>query len=61
MIVTYYEQLKQLATETGWDLKEACLDAKIALTTYHRWTNKNYSPREKQAKAVAEHMLKYRK
>jgi hypothetical protein len=61
MINTYYNQLLTISKETGWDLKEACIDAGISDTTYYRWLNKTHSPREKQAQLVAAHMVKFRR
>jgi|DEB0MinimDraft_4_1074332.scaffolds.fasta_scaffold118334_1 DNA-binding XRE family transcriptional regulator len=61
MIKTYLQQLKEIAEETGWKLNEACIDAGISETTYYRWAKGNYNPREKQAKKVAEHMVKFRR
>lgn len=59
-MITYLEQLNTLAEETGWLLREACLDAGIADTTYYRWINGTTSPRLKQAKKVANFMLAYK-
>lgn len=58
-MITYLSQLETLATETGWKLKEACIDAGVADTTYYRWVNGTSSPRLKEAKKVALYMQTY--
>jgi transcriptional regulator with XRE-family HTH domain len=57
---TYLEQLKTLASDSGWKLKEACIDAGIADTTYYRWMNGTTSPRYKQAQQVENFLLTYK-
>lgn len=52
----YLAQLESIARETGWDLKQACLDVGVADTTFYRWINRTTKPREKQARAVALYM-----
>jgi len=56
---SYYDQLLDLADYTGWDLREACIDAGIADTTFYRWLKGLTSPRFKQAQIVAEYMTTY--
>ena len=59
MLVTYLEQLQNKAEDTGWNLKEACVDAGIAETTFYRWNKKITNPRQDQAQQVAEYMKQY--
>lgn len=59
MLKTYLEQLKTIADNTGWDLREACADAGIAETTFYRWNKKITNPRQDQAQQVAQYMEKY--
>ena len=59
MITSYLDQLKTLAEETGWLLKEACIDSGVADTTYYRWANGTSNPRLKEAKKVASYMQTY--
>jgi len=58
-LISYLEQLKSLASECGWRLKDACADAGISATTYYRWINGTTSPRLKQAERVAKFMQSY--
>jgi hypothetical protein len=59
-MITYLNQLQTLASDMGYNLKEACLDAGIADTTYYRWINGTTSPRFKQAQKVEEHLLTFK-
>ncbi len=59
MITSYLDQLNQIADDTGWNLADACVDSGIAVTTYYRWIKKICSPREKQARIVADYMARY--
>tara|TARA_R110002110_G_scaffold87307_16_gene227700 strand:+ start:233 stop:430 length:198 start_codon:yes stop_codon:yes gene_type:complete len=61
IIVTYLDQLNTLCEETGWTLKEACIDSGIRDSTFYRWKNKTHNPRLKEAETVAYHMLTYRR
>tara|TARA_R110000824_G_scaffold120059_5_gene274664 strand:+ start:1790 stop:1975 length:186 start_codon:yes stop_codon:yes gene_type:complete len=59
MLRTYFDQLIDLSETTGWDLRDACIDAGIADTTFYRWRLGITKPREKQAQIVAEFMTTY--
>jgi len=59
MFKNYLTQLKEIAENTGWELREACMDAGIADTTYYRWIQGTTTPREKQAQTVANYMVTY--
>ena len=59
IIVTYLDQLNTLCEETGWTLKEACIDSGVADTTFYRWVNGQTSPRYKQAQIVSNFMERY--
>jgi hypothetical protein len=59
VIKSYKNQLVDLAKETGWELKDACVDAGIADSTYYRWINSATSPRLKEATQVGNYMCRY--
>tara|TARA_E500000305_G_scaffold33701_3_gene25661 strand:+ start:25240 stop:25425 length:186 start_codon:yes stop_codon:yes gene_type:complete len=59
MIYTYLTQLEEIAENTGWTLKDACVDAGLSDTTFYRWQLGITKPREKQAQIVAEYMTTY--
>jgi len=59
MIITYIEQLKTIADETGWDLREACIDSGISDVSYYRWINGTTQARETEVIRVAEYMEMY--
>lgn len=59
IIKSYKEQLVQIATDTGWALKDACIDAGIADSTYYRWNSHSTNPRLKEAETVARYMFTY--
>ena len=61
MILTYLSQLKNTANETGWELRDACIDAGLSDTTYYRWNKGTTTPREQEAKKVSSHMLQFRR
>ena len=61
MIVTYLDQLRQIAVETGWKLSEACEDSKIAPSTLYRWQRGLSRPSEKAAQKIARYMQTYRR
>lgn len=56
MLESYLTQLDRISKETGWSLKDACILAGIADTTYYRWRNGQANPRLNQAQKVAEFM-----
>jgi transposase-like protein len=60
-ILDYWEQLVKIAEETGWSLRDACIDAGISDSTFYRWKNQTWSPRKQAAEKVAEYMLTYRR
>tara|TARA_R100000664_G_C2757240_1_gene145386 strand:+ start:3249 stop:3443 length:195 start_codon:yes stop_codon:yes gene_type:complete len=60
-IYSYYQQLENIAEETGWNLKEACIDAGISDSTYYRWANGSFEPRRKPAERVADYMQRYQR
>jgi transcriptional regulator with XRE-family HTH domain len=59
-MITYLDQLKQLADDAGWKLRDACIDAGIADTTYYRWMNGTSNPRLKQAEKVEKLLLTFK-
>tara|TARA_R100001082_G_C4348904_1_gene153613 strand:- start:486 stop:680 length:195 start_codon:yes stop_codon:yes gene_type:complete len=60
-LTSYYEQLENIADETGWTLKEACIDAGLSDSTYYRWANGSFEPRRQPAERVADFMLQFRR
>ena len=52
-LTSYYEQLENIAVETGWTLKDACIDAGLSDSTYYRWANGSFEPRRQPAERVA--------
>jgi transposase len=59
IIKPYLQQLISLSEETGWELRDACIDAGISDSTFYRWINKKNKPRLKEAETVAKYMCTY--
>jgi len=59
-MITYLSQLQALASDAGWRLKDACIDAGIADTTYYRWINGTSNPRLKQAQKIETLLLTFK-
>jgi|TARA_R110002095_G_scaffold29117_3_gene28829 transcriptional regulator with XRE-family HTH domain len=61
MIITYLEQLKKIAKDTGWLLEDACDDLGIARTTIYRWHKQISHPNERIVIKLARYMQTYRR
>ena len=61
MFISYLEQLTTIAEETGWELREAVIDAGFSESSYYRWIKGRTKPQAEQTEAVIGYMLKYAK
>ena len=60
-IKSYWNQLSEIAEDTGWQLKDACIDSGVSDSTYYRWKTGKFMPSQGSAERIAGYMQQYRR